>query len=492
MSSGYNTNESFIAVVDLGTGKISLTVAKVEGNNTQILFYRAAKSEGIRNSAIFNPKKAEGVLSGLLSAAEEELKIKILSVVVGLPRCGVRQEKAEAICQRNDPDECITVEEIESLKCIAKEEHHLGDPDKEEIYGAVAQCFSTPEYFQVNENDIVGMISSEVTGHFNVFIGRRSHINNIYKVFNDLGVAISRMYFSPVATSRAVLTDEEMHNGVALLDFGAGATSVSIYRNRVLAHYASIPFGGNVVTSDIRNECSISERLAENIKCAYGGCMPDRLQTLSEKIIQIESDDMNVCNQIPVSYLSEIISAREKEIIDAMLYEISESGLAGALRKGVVITGGGAEMLNLGNYIRELSGYTVRVACPRNGFVATGCEEILKPAAVASAGMVLLAKGEGLNCCTVSEDYVAEAAADVPGPEQAGSGVEEVWNNLVSSPAEEITETPGIEEKADEVGKQPETPAAEEEPEKENKPGFFKTIAWKVQKYYNEISKETV
>ena len=110
MSSGYNTNESFIAVVDLGTGKISLTVAKVEGNNTQILFYRAAKSEGIRNRAIFNPKKAEGVLSGLLSAAEEELKIKILSVVVGLPRCGVRQEKAEAICQRNDPDECITVE----------------------------------------------------------------------------------------------------------------------------------------------------------------------------------------------------------------------------------------------------------------------------------------------------------------------------------------------------------------------------------------------
>ena len=90
MSSGYNTNERFIAVVDLGTGKISLTVAKVEGNNTQILFYRAAKSEGIRNSAIFNPKKAEGVLSGLLSAAEEELKIKILSVVVGLPRPSAR------------------------------------------------------------------------------------------------------------------------------------------------------------------------------------------------------------------------------------------------------------------------------------------------------------------------------------------------------------------------------------------------------------------
>ena len=399
MGNDKKMDEKLIAAVDLGTYKTCLAVAKVEGNNTQILYYKSAPSDGIRNSEVFNPKKTAEVLGGLIRNAEEELNIKILQAVVGLPRCNIRQEDASATVQRIEPDDCITREEVEAMKIMAQDSHDLKDPDNEKIYGAIAQSFSTGDYFQIIENDIIGMISDEFTGHFKVFIGKKFPIRNITKVFNDLGIGIARMYFTPLATAKAVLTEEETSNGVALIDLGAGATSVSIYDKKVLAYYSSIPFGGNSISTDIKNECSISDKLAESIKCAFGGCMPDKLQNLGEKIIQIETDDMSSYKQIPVSYLSEIITARVKEIIDAMLYEIQESQLAERLRKGIVITGGGAELLNITNYIKEISGYNVRIAYPRNGFVATGCEDILRTDAVSTVGLVMMSRDENLNCC---------------------------------------------------------------------------------------------
>ena len=488
-----NTVERYLAVVDLGSSKIGLAVASVEGQNTQILYYRTVPSEGIRNSAIINPLRAESALRGLIAGAEDELGLKITQVAVSLPRCGVRQEKAQAECTRNDPDECVTSDEIDSLKSLATDDHGL--KENEEIYAAVAKCFSTREYFQVSERDIVGMISDQITGHFNIFIGKRSNINALYRVFNDLHLAIADMYFPPIATARAVLTDEEMQNGVALIEMGAGTTSVSIYRNRVLVHYAAIPFGGAAVTSDIRNECSISDHLAESIKCAYGGCMPERMPSLSEKILQVESEDINVCNQIPVSYLSEIISAREKEIVDAMLYEISESGLARSLRKGIVLTGGGSEMMNLSTYVRELSGYTVRTGSPRNGFVATGFESIFKPASAAAAGMVLLARDGNLNCCVAADGLrpIFDRLAEENRPDDTldEPAVTEFAAGTVLS--EENPETPSG-EMAGQTGESAQNDVEGQggDASEGNKKGFFGKIVWKVQEFYDNISKESV
>ncbi|MDD6253509.1 MAG: cell division protein FtsA [Bacteroidales bacterium] len=498
MSSINNTVERYLAVVDLGTSKTGLAVASVEGQNTQILYYKAVPSDGIRNSAIINPLRTESVLRELIADAEGELGLKITQVAVSLPKYGVHQENAQAECTRNDPDECISVEEIDCLKSLAMDDHR--QMDKEEIYVAVAKCFSTPDYFQVSESDIVGMISTEITGHFNLFIGKRCNINTLYRVFNDIKLAIADMYFPPIATARAVLTDEEMQNGVALIEMGAGTTSVSIYRNRVLAHYAAIPFGGASVTSDIRNECSISERLAESIKCAYGGCMPDRMPSLSEKIIQIESEDINVCNQIPITYLSEIISAREKEIVDAMLYEISESGLARSLRKGIVITGGGAEMMNISTYIRELSGYTVRTGSPRNGFVATGFESIFKPASAAVAGMVLLARDGNLNCCVASDDIrpLHSPVSETSGKDEVRPDpVEPLTESEASQPADVPEEAAGDDSgRQDLPGQENQDsgagPAGDTKQEDVNKKGFFRNIVWKVQEFYDNISKESV
>ena len=390
--------ERYIASVDLGSSKIALTVAKVSGNDIQVIFYREKPSQGIRNSAVFNPQKAAVPIREVIAEAEAELSIKILQVVVGLPRCDVRQEINCAKVTRSNPDESISAEEVEALKSIAREQYPLEDPDREQIYGAIAQSYSEDENFQLIESDIIGVISETFEGNFKLFIGKRSSVKTIDKVFNDLEIAISRKYFTPGAIAKAVLTEDEMENGVALVDFGGGATSVSIYKGKILRHYACIPFGGKVITSDIRSECSITETLAENIKMAFGACQPDRLQNLGEKILQIEGD-VEGYKQIPVYFLSEIITARCHEIVDAILYEIQESGFADSLRSGMVITGGGANMANLGSFIKDLSGYSVRTGLPRPLFSASGCAGVFEASATTSVGMLLEAKADGVSSC---------------------------------------------------------------------------------------------
>ncbi|MBR5956565.1 MAG: cell division protein FtsA [Bacteroidales bacterium] len=410
-------DERYIAAVDMGTAKIALTVARISGEDVQILYYKERPSAGIRNSAVFNPKKAADPVKEAIAEAESELNIKIMQVVVGLPRCDIRQEVAKARVDRTNPDESITKEEVESLKMMAQNDYPIEDPEKEELYGAVAQSFSDDEEFQLIENDIIGVISQVFEGNFKLFIGKKSSIKTIDKIFNDLDIAIASRYFTPNSQAKAVLTEDEMSSGVALIDFGAGATSVTIYQGKILRFYASIPFGGNSITHDISNECHISERLAENIKLAFGACMPEKLQTLGEKIIQIEGDDMDGLKQIPVHYLSDLITCRVREIVEAMLYEIQISGLADNLRSGVVITGGGAKLTNIANYIKEISGYNVRTGVPRNKFSASGCPGVKDPSASTSIGMILSAKEDNLiNCITAPETPVRNAAVEIEKP----------------------------------------------------------------------------
>ena len=492
-------DEKYIAAVDLGSSKIALTVAKITGNDIQILYYKERPSAGIRNSAVFNPQKAAEPIREAIEDAQNELKIKIMQVVVGLPRCDVRQELNQARVERTNPDESISLEEVESLKNLAQEDYPLNDPEREELYGAVAQSFSDDEEFQLLESDIVGVISRTFEGNFKLFIGKKSPVRNMDKVFNNLGLATEKKYFTPEAISRAVLTRDEMESGVALIDFGGGSTSVTIYKGNILRHYASIPFGGKVITSDIRTECSIPEELAENIKLAFGACQPDRLQTLSEKIIQIEGDETEGYKQIPVKYLSEIITARVSEILDAILYEIEKSGLADSLRCGIVITGGGANLTNLSNLIHEVSGYNVRMGLPRHLISASGCNEVFNTSATASIGMVLAAKADDLMNCIAPPDYekVENVAVQLGEREEELAPTEEepVAPEYTEEPAPEATPVdngslfPGM-DKEDEEPKKKEK--KEKKKEKVKKPGFISVQWQKIRKAMDDMYNEQI
>ena len=478
-------DERYIAAVDLGTSKIAVTVAQVSSKGVQMLFYRETPSEGIRNSYVFNPQKTADVVKEALHEAEEELKIKIHQVVTGMPRYEVSQISASAGFERSDSESSISLEEIEFLKTNAIDTYPLPEPEKQVIYGVVAQSFTTEEYINARESDIEGMVSDTLKGNFKVFVGRKRHSDNVDRVMNMVGVAVAHKYFLPEITAKAVLSQEERENGVALIEIGAGTTSVTIYHNDIMRYYASIPFGGRSITNDIKLECGTSERLAENIKLGFGVCMPEKLLTLRDKVLQINNPESGSCKQLSVKYLSEVITCRVKEIIDACLYKIQESGFGSTLRNGIVITGGSAELPNLSTYVKELSGYSIRVGYPRKTFSFMSCGEINSTSAVASVGMVMASKDDRyLNCLSEApvlheekeeeEEYIPEQTEETVEIETAaeenviGAGILEPEPEA-ELPQEDTPEPKKIEKEKKKKVKAP------KEPKQKKWPG---TIVW--------------
>ena len=397
--------EKYIASIDLGSSKFGLCVARVNGDDVQIVYYKELPSDGIKASLITNPMKASERLRQAIDQAQKELMINILQVVVGMPRSEVAQVTASGRIERTNPDEYISAEEVQALKSIALETYPLPNPDRQIMYGAVAQSFSIDDEIQLVESEVVGTLSSSLEGNFKVFIGKRSATVALDKIFNQLGIAIAKKYFLPDVVAKTVLSSEEMASGVALVDIGAGVTSIAIYQGGIMRHYAAIPFGGKAITNDIRTECSISDDLAEKIKKRFGACQPGKLASLSEKVLQIRLTEPY--KEVPVRYISEVVDCRAREIVDAVLYYIQESGLQNSLRSGIVVTGGGAELANFVTLVKEMSGYDVRKGYPRYMFSASVGSGVYSTAATAAIGMVLAAKDDNLpDCVSVPEKSV--------------------------------------------------------------------------------------
>lgn len=465
-------SEKHIVAIDLGTSKIALTVAKVSGDDVQIVYHnwKDTPPAGIKYSGVYNIREAFGPLAFLIKDAEEALCIKINQAVIGMPKYPIRHESNSGKIQDRGEDTEITAEDIANLKRFAQETYPLNDPKKEAIYGAVAQSFSDGEYFQIIEDEIIGMTSDVLEGHFKIFIGRKRDLKNADELLKRAGITSKKKYFTAETTAKAVLTDIEMENGVAHIDFGGGSTSVTIYHGNIMRHYASIPFGGKNITHDIKNELQISERLAENIKLAFGACLPDKLQSLSEKVLVISGQTATQQKEVTVKYLSEIITARVEEIVQAILYEISESGLAEHLRGGIVITGGCAHTANLGLLISQMSGYKVRIGYPLTGYSFQGIEGVTDSMSSTSMGLIKAAlEEEGMNCAVYEEGYhteveekeeITEVTTEVLETEpQIEEAVAETEDTVVETAVPEVVE----EESKDLYGPEPEPDEAPEE-----------------------------
>ncbi len=474
--------EKNIVAIDLGTSKIALTVAKVNGDDIQVVYYKETPSAGMRYSSVYNNTHVSEPLERIIRDAEDALDIKITQAVVGMPKFPVRQETNSGIIKDRGEDTDITEEDITDLKSYAEDSYPLDNPDQDAIYGAVAQSFSDGENFQIVEHDIIGMASDMLEGHFKIFIGRKSDLKKIDKVMSKVGISVRKKFFTADTTAKAVLNSEEMENGVALIDFGGGCTSVSIYHGSIMRHYASIPFGGKNITDDIKTEAQISERLAENIKLAFGACMPERLQSLSEKVIHIRSNNSEPDKKLPVKYLSEIITARVEEIIMAILYEISESGFADRLRSGIVVTGGCARIANLGTFINELSGYKVRTGYPHGRVSTAGCDGIKETSAATSIGLILAAKDEQSVNCTIAGVFRGDCGVTVETDEPENTEIPEAETPTSGTSAPSDGKLFN-----DEETKKEEKVAKKEKPKKDS---FLKLIWTKTKEQAEKSSKQ--
>jgi cell division protein FtsA len=283
-----------------------------------------------------------------------------------------------------------------------------------------------------------------------------------------------------------------MENGVALVDFGGGSTSVTIYHDNIMRHYASIPFGGKNVTQDIKGELQITERLAENIKLAFGACMPEKLQSMSEKVLHIMDNNADQDKQVPVKYLSEIITARMEEIIEAVLYEIKQSELAEHLRCGIVITGGAAQTANLGMLINEMSGYKVRIGYPKTEIGDYDVNGTHETSAATILGLIHAAINEGMRSCAVdlygpSEETIKVEQFEIEDEVEKPEIVDEATPETVEE-GEEIVEIEEVEEIEEVYDVEKVNEEKEEKEEKTERWGFMKVVWGKAQKVGSKLN----
>jgi cell division protein FtsA len=357
-------NEKIFAAVDIGSTKIvALAGKKNEGGKIQIIGLGHSASRGVKRGVVLNVEEAFAAISDALGQAENESGHDIEDVFVNisgqqLTTLTTRQQKTLG------RDHCVSESDVDQMMQMARQ---INLAEGMTIYHI------NPEFYTIDgEAGIfspVGTIGEKIEANFKVHVAPDSYQRNIAMCFNRGSINVQSAILDPIASSEVVLTDEEKETGVALVDIGGGTTKISIFYEGVLCHTSMVPFGGNVVTMDIKEGCSITVKQAESLKVQFGQAIADFAP--EDKVVTIPINGWEP-KQISFKNLAHIIQARMEEIVDGFFLQIRKSGYVDKLGAGIVITGGTSLLTNLGQLVTFRTGFDVRVGKPNmNAFVST-------------------------------------------------------------------------------------------------------------------------
>ena len=425
----------FVAAIDVGTTKIVTLLGKRnENKKLEIVGFARSDSKGIRRGEVLNPEEASNVVAKTIMDLQERTGIIFAEVFVGIAGQHIRIVKSRNYINRVSYDDSITMTDIEQLK---RDAGNIALDEGKEIIHILPQS-----YIVDNEMDIfnpIGMLGKRLEANFNIVVGNIDSIKRIRKCIEQTGLAIKDIVLEPLASADAVLYDEEREAGVALVDIGGGTTDVAVFHDNVLRHSAVIPYGGYVVTKDIKDACGLSEQVAEELKLQFGVALSEAAE--ENKVIVIPAKiPGREPKEISIRNLAHIIQARMEEIIDGIMFQIANSGCANKLGCGIVITGGGAMLRYLKELFRFRTGLDVRMGYPGE-HLSGEAENINEPCYATGVG--LLMKGfeymdeHGIESADVK--YVDNLPKEEPKsqPEEIKKPVEEVISGKEKAPKKE-------------------------------------------------------
>jgi len=236
------------------------------------------------------------------------------------------------------------------------------------------------------------MFGKRLEANFHIVIGEIASARNIERCVDRVGIKVKQLILEPLASSEAVLSEDEKEAGVALIDIGGGTTDIAVFHDDIIRHTAVIPFGGNVISKDIMEGCSILSKYAEQLKIQFGSALGDLAQ--DDKVVTVPGINGREPKEISFKSLAYIIQSRMEEIIDAALFEIENSGCMEKLSAGIVITGGGSLLRHLPQLVKFRSGMDVRIGYPNERLGEDNTNEINHPMYSTSVGLLL--KGHNL------------------------------------------------------------------------------------------------
>jgi len=355
-------NKSNISVgLDIGTTKIVAMVGnKNEFNKVEILGIGKSKSLGVHRGVVNNITQTIQSIQQAIDEAKTISGEEIDEVVVGIAGQHIRSLQHSDYITRSNPEDVIGQEDVELL---IQQVYKLVMLPGEEIIHVLPQEFKVDGQAEIKEP--IGMYGGRLEANFHVVVGQVSSIKNIGRCIKSAGLSMGNITLEPLASSEAVLSQEEKEAGVALIDIGGGTTDLAIFKDGIIRHTAVIPFGGNVITEDIKEGCSIIEKQAELLKVKFGSAWPG--ENRDSEIVSIPGLRGRDPKEISLKTLSKIINARVVEIIEQVYLEIKNYGHDEQKKKligGVVLTGGGSQLKHLKQLVEYISGMDTRIGYP--------------------------------------------------------------------------------------------------------------------------------
>ena len=348
--------------LDIGTTKIVAMVgARNEFKKLEILGIGKSQSLGVHRGVVNNiTQTIESIKYAIEEAKMESGEENIKEVVVGIAGQHIRSLQHSDYITRENPDKVIDNNDIDEL---INQVYKLVMLPGEEIIHVLPQDFKVDGQSEIKEP--IGMYGSRLEANFHIVVGQVSSIRNIGRCIKSSGLEMADITLEPLASADAVLSDEEKEAGIALIDIGGGTTDVAIFKDGIIRHTAVIPFGGNVITEDIKEGCSIMGNQAEQLKVKFGSAWPG--ENKETEIVAIPGLLGRDPKEISLKTLSKIINARVVEIIEQVYLEIKNYGNDEAKKKligGIVLTGGGSQLKHLKQLVEYVTGMDTRIGFP--------------------------------------------------------------------------------------------------------------------------------
>ncbi len=385
MESYNEQNGNVVVAVDIGTTKICAIAGRLnEYNKLEVLAQAKVESTGVTRGVVANIEKTVNAIREAIEIIERRIKATVHTVHVGIAGQHIKSLQHRGILTREDAHSEIGKSDIEKL---IRDMYRLVLPPGDRILHVVPQEFTIDN--EPGIPDPIGFSGVRLEANFHIITAQDTALANLRRCFERANLKIEDITLEPIASSYAVLTEEEREAGVALIDIGGGTTDLTIFHEGILRHSAVIPFGGNVVTRDIKEGCTVMQNQAEKLKIKFGSALS--AEVFDNLIITIPGFKGRDNKEISERNLALIIQARMEEIMDCVYNEIRKSGFDKKLIGGIVLTGGGSMLKHMDLLAEFVTGIQTRVGHPIEHLAHGYPQQLSSP--IYSTGIGLLIHG---------------------------------------------------------------------------------------------------
>ena len=378
--------ERYAVGLDIGTTKIVAMIGRLnEYNKMEVLGIGKAKSLGVHRGVVNNITQTIQSIQQAVQEAENVSGLKIQDAVVGIAGQHIRSLQHSDYITRPNSEEVINEDDLDQL---CNQVYKLVMLPGEEIIHVLPQEYKVDGQAEIKEP--IGMYGGRLEANFHVVVGQVSSIRNIGRCIKSAGLDLAGITLEPLASANAVLSQEEKEAGVALIDIGGGTTDLAIFKDGIIRHTAVIPFGGNVITEDIKEGCSIIEKQAELLKIKFGSAWPG--ENKDNEIVSIPGLRGREPKEITLKNLSKIIHARVVEIVEQVYLEIKNYGHEEQKKKliaGIVLTGGGSQLKHLKQLVEYITGMDTRIGYPNEHLAGDSDTEVANPVYATATGLLM-------------------------------------------------------------------------------------------------------